>query len=465
MKKSKVSITEKDLQEWIRIPEWYNLPCQWTDCIKPNIYLGKQRPCQNKKCASEHCNRARNSQQFLFLLINYSINPPDYFIVLKFTPDSDILSENELVSMLKCLRPKIRHISRYRGKGQSDLTFSFDLKVEFHKGQPHIHLTLKMNDDTHGTHSAEVVKHKLKKTFLKSLRRLYDSGEIISEVRPAPVYFEPCESFLNSARYLGKAEKHLSRHEPVPSNYSRKRMRLYSCSQDHQAISKRELAQLKKDLRATKLELKNSSTLTNQSCKLQPKIQETTINHDQKFASIEVDLKHEILEGVKGQHKRMMDVCFMPVSLFRTIQDRNCFPCLDLKPANLKRGRFVEFASCPFWLDWLLKKDHWVNKLVLREISVFSYENRGGNLQSRLNGTTINYNKKMSPTEVDSEAGIQARSTFSHERMMNRIVMPWFLFKKMPCFDKQPVIINRRGLKFVTPSWFIRNVYDVQFLE
>lgn len=473
MKKSKVSIAEKDLQEWIRIPEWYNLPYQWTDCIKPNIYLGKQRPCQNKKCASEHCNRARNSQQFLFLLINYSINPPDYFIVLKFTPESDLLSECEWDLILKHLRQKIRHISKYPGKRHCNPTFSFDSKVEFDNGQSHLHMTLTFKDETHGSNCAGIVKEKLEKIFHKTVASLQSSGKLISEVQPAPVYFESLRNIQECARYLAKAEDYLSKHEPVPSNYSRKRKRLYSCSRDHQAISKRELAQLKKDLWANKLALKNSSALSNESCNLKPKMQETPINHNQKFASTQVDSKNAILEGIKGHNKRMMNVSFMPVSLFRTIQDRNCFPCLDLKPANLKRGRFVQFASCPFWLAWLLKKDHWVNKLVMRESSVFSYENRGGNLQPRVHGTTINYNKKIASTEVDSEAGIQARSMFSHKRMMNTVFMPWFLFKKLQCrlyftfFDMKPVTLKIRHFGKYSSStfWFVWRVYDVQFLE
>jgi hypothetical protein len=351
MKKTPLPIPAKDFRNLLSKPEWYKLPFSWTDCIEPNVFLSKQRPCQNKKCPSEHCNRARNSRQYQYLLINYSIRCPDYFVVFKFTPDSDILSENELVSILQCLRPKLRHISRYRGKGQSNLTFSFDLKVEFDDGQPHFHLTLSMNDDTHDSHSAEVVKHKLRQAFQKSLISLYDSGEIISEIRPAPVYFEPFRGILEGAKYLAKAEKYLCKHEPVPLNYSLKRKRLYSSSRDHHAVSRSELAQLKNDLWAKKMELKKTSALINENCNLQPKMQETP------------------------------------------------------------------------------------------------------------------QNQKTAPTNVNPEDVSESRSTFSQERMMNRIVMPWFLFKKMPCFDKQPVIINRRGLEFVTPSWFIRNVYDVQFLE
>ena len=110
MIKTKFTITEEEIVELLRKPEWYYLKPTWTDCIKPNIYLDKQHPCQSKKCTSEQCNRARNSKEYLYQLINHSILPPDYFVVLKFTPESDLLSEDEKNAIFDSLRKKIRYI-------------------------------------------------------------------------------------------------------------------------------------------------------------------------------------------------------------------------------------------------------------------------------------------------------------------------------------------------------------------
>ena len=270
--KIKKPIEEKKLRKLLITPEWYNLPSKWTDCIKPNIYLDKQHPCQSKKCPSKHCNRARNSKEFLYQLINHSILPPHYFVVLNFTTDSDLLSEDEKNAIFDNLRGKIRHISKYKSRKKSNQIFSFYMKTEFSKGQPHFHLKLRFEDDNHDNSSAETVKNKLIKIFKKTITELENSGELISKVRPDTIYFEPVKSPKATARYLAKAEKDLPKHEPVPSHYRFNRKRLSSCSRNHHPVSKKDLIHIKRVISAKKEGVNKDYTVINENEKSQIKI-------------------------------------------------------------------------------------------------------------------------------------------------------------------------------------------------
>ena len=353
--KTKVPIDENELRKLLVKPEWYHLPSKWTDCVKPNIYLDKQHPCQNKKCPSEHCNRARNSRQFQFLLINYSINRPDKFVVLKFTTDSDILSEDELCLILKCLRPKIRYISKCKSKKKPNPPFSFDLKTEFDEGQPHFHITIKFKDDNHDKSSAKTVKDKLKQIFEKTITKLENSGKLVSEVRPAKVYFKPLRSIKGSARYLAKAEKDLLKHEPVPSHYISNRMRLNSCSRDHHPVKKKDLIQLKKTLSVSKMALNESSDFANESGKSHAKI---FVQPDSRaIASTNVSSKDATATQVQGtghHHIRMMTGCLLgkksSLCLKSTsIKSRVPFSCCNLKKVSLERSQLGKSTSSPSW--------------------------------------------------------------------------------------------------------------------
>lgn len=346
-------IEENELRKLLIKPEWYHLPSKWTDCIKPNIFLSKQHPCQNKKCPSEHCNRARNSKQFQYLLINYSIKRPDKFVVFKFTPDSDILSQGEFGLILKCLRPKIRYISKGKSKKKPNPSFSFDLKTEFSEGQPHLHLTLTFDDGNHDSSSAETVKNKLKEIFEKTITKLENSGELISKIRLAPVYFEPFRSPEGSARYLAKAEKDLPKHEPVPSHYISNRMRLYSCSRGHHPVKKKDLVQLKKALSVNKIALNESSAFAYENSKLQTKI--FGKSKCRVIASTVVTHKDAAQAQGTGHHKRMMNACLLgyksSLGLLKStsIQSRVPFSCCNLKKVNLDRSQLMKSTSSPSW--------------------------------------------------------------------------------------------------------------------
>ena len=355
--KSKVPIEENELRKLLIKPEWYHLPSKWTDCIKPNIFLSKQRPCQNKKCPSEHCNRARNSRQFQYLLVNYSIKRPDKFVVFKFTTDSDILSQREFGLILKCLRPKIRYISKGKSKKKPNPPFSYDLKTEFSEGQPHLHLTLTF-DDNHDSSTAETVKDKFEKIFKKTITKLEDSGDLISEVRPAEVYFDPFRSTKGSARYLAKAEKDLHKHEPVPSHYISNRMRLNSCSRDHHPVKKKDLIQLKKTLSVSKMALNESSDFSKfayESVKSQAKI---FVQPDSRVISStnvsSIDATATQVQGTGHHHKRMMTGCLLgnksSLCLNSTsIQSRVPFSCCNLKKVSLERSHLGKSTSSPSW--------------------------------------------------------------------------------------------------------------------
>lgn len=272
MIKTKVAIFEKEIRNLLKKPEYYTLKPRWNDCIQPNIYLGKQRPCQNKKCPSEQCNRARNSKEYLYQLINHSILPPDYFVVLKFTPESDLLSEDETYAIFDYLRRKIRHTSKYKSRKKPNPIFSFYIKCEFEKGQPHFHLKLIFEDDYRDKSSAETVKDKFIQIFQNTLTQLENSGELISKVRPANIYFEPVQSPEATARYLAKAEKDLPKHEPVPSHYRLNRKRLSSWSRNHYPVSKKELAHIKKVISAKKMGVNKDYAVINKNEKSQIKI-------------------------------------------------------------------------------------------------------------------------------------------------------------------------------------------------
>ena len=272
MIKTKFTITEEEILELLRKPEYYHLKPTWTDCIKPNKYLDKQYPCQSKKCPSEQCNRARNSKEYLYQLINHSILPPDYFVVLKFTPESDLLSEDEKNAIFDSLRKKIRYISKCKSKKKPNPPFSYYTKCEFSEGQPHFHLKLTFEDDNHDDFSAEIVKNKLIQIFKKTLTELENSGELISEVRPDKIYFDPVRSPEATARYLAKAEKDLPKHEPVPSHYRFNRKKLSSCSRNHHPVTKKELAHIKKVISAKKMGVNKDYAVINENEKSQIKI-------------------------------------------------------------------------------------------------------------------------------------------------------------------------------------------------
>jgi hypothetical protein len=286
-------------------------------------------------------------------LVNYSIKRPDKFVVFKFTTDSDILSQREFGLILKCLRPKIRYISKGKSKKKPNPPFSYDLKTEFSEGQPHLHLTLTF-DDNHESSTAETVKDKFEKIFKKTITKLENSGELISEVRPAEVYFEPFRSTKGSARYLAKAEKDLHKHEPVPSQYISNRMRLNSCSRDHHPVSKKELAHIKKTLSVSKMALNESSDFANESGKSHTKI---FVQSDSRaIASTNVSSKDAAtqLQGTGHHHKRMMNGCFLgkksSLCLNSTsIQSRVPFSCCNLQKVSLERSQLGKSTSSPSW--------------------------------------------------------------------------------------------------------------------
>ena len=351
--KRKVPIEEKELLDLLRKPEYYSLKPRWTDCVQPNIHLDKQRPCYNKKCPSDQCNRARNSKEFQYLLINGSIKPPHYFVVLKFKPDSDLVSEDEKNAIFDYLRRKIRHICKYKGRKKSNPTFSYYIKCEFNKGQPHFHLKLTFEDDNHDNSSAETVKNKFIQIFEKTITKLQNSGELISEVRPDTMYFEPVQSTEATARYLAKAEKDLPKHEPVPSHYRFSRKRLSSCSRNHHPISKKELAHIKKIISAKKMGVNKDYAVINENEKSQIFVQ----SDSRVIASTNVSSKDATATQVQGtgrHHKRMMTGCLLgkksSLGLKSTsIQSRVPFSCCNLKKVSLERSQLGKSTSSPSW--------------------------------------------------------------------------------------------------------------------
>ena len=272
MKKNTVDI--KKIEAILKIPEFFINDITWDDCIEKDryVYDGKQKACRNKKCGSINCIRVRNNQQHQFLLVNYLTKPPHKFIVIKFSPDSDLISEDEMYLIFEHFRIKMRHISKYKSKKKLYLTFSFDIKVEFAKQQPHFHLTVAYDDDDYEKKDAKKVEEKIKQIFEKTITELENSGELISNVRLGSYYFKSLKSPEASARYLAKAEKDLSKHEPLPLHYEKKRKRLFSGSRNHHPISKKELANIKKVISANKMAINQASVVINENEKSQLKI-------------------------------------------------------------------------------------------------------------------------------------------------------------------------------------------------
>ena len=166
----------------------------------------------------------------------------------------------------------MRHISKYKSKKKLYLTFSFDIKVEFAKQQPHFHLTLAFDDDNYEQKDAKKVKEKIKQIFEKTITELENSGKLISKIRLGSYYFKSLKSPEASARYLAKAEKDLSKHEPLPLHYEKKRKRLFSGSRNHHPVSKKELANIKKVISANKMAINQASAVINENEKSQLKI-------------------------------------------------------------------------------------------------------------------------------------------------------------------------------------------------
>lgn len=272
MKKNTVDI--KKIEAILKIPEFFINDITWDDCIEKDrhVYDGKQKACRNKKCGSLNCIRVRNNQQHQFLLANYLTKPPHKFIVIKFSPDSELISEDEMYLIFENFRIKMRHISKYKSKKKLYLTFSFDIKVEFAKQQPHFHLTVAYDDDDYEKKDAKKVEEKIKQIFEKTITELENSGELISNVRLGSYYFKSLKSPEASARYLAKAEKDLSKHEPLPLHYEKKRKRLFSGSRNHHPISKKELANIKKVISANKMAINQASVVINENEKSQLKI-------------------------------------------------------------------------------------------------------------------------------------------------------------------------------------------------
>lgn len=179
---------------------------------------GRIVSCRSQKCRNELCRIKHAEKQSLILEFSCIKRPPNYVINLRIS-DKYPIYDIQMSQYLEEFNDRIQYLKKARG-----IKLSYELRMEFTNGRPHLHGSL-------------ICNKKISEWKCKNLiKEIWDAS---CDGRPTRVYFKPIKNIIGNAKYQTKNIKDRNKKvQSIPETWNTKTCNISRCSRDFYIYSK-----------------------------------------------------------------------------------------------------------------------------------------------------------------------------------------------------------------------------------